>query len=398
MLALRKLQTTLNYKKTLLAVLSLLLGLSLSTIYYVNRTIVKERSYQLTLAEKEFMIASISARAKGLLLENQRLMSDDARAQLNKLYQTVEKYEVIKEKTAAYKSDGVNVKAVENQLPKVVDLIFSKDYSAADTQLSKLDKDLETALKVKQAADTNTGSSTTTSCNSIPSAGYCQTTVSTSAGSFGVFIITANLNSTTVITDTANSSNCANNCPTKSLQTFISSKSGFAGIHGTYFCPPDYASCASKKNSFDFPVYNSSLKKWINEGNLSWNDRAMMAFTSSGAVFYPQANTYSGLSGLKAAIVNHPGLVHNGVKIVGNYPLTSAQNTKGYRGGVGVKGNTIYLVIAQSATVVDLANIMISLGMTQALNLDGGGSSALYRQGSYKVGPGRSLPNALILK
>ena len=124
----------------------------------------------------------------------------------------------------------------------------------------------------------------------------------------------------------------------------------------------------------------------------------MMAFTSSSAVFYPQANTYSGLSGLKAAIVNFPGLVHNGKNIVNNYSLTSAQLTKGSRGGIGVKGSTVYLVVAQSATVKDLASVMLAIGVDHALNLDGGGSSALYYSGSYKVGPGRSLPNAVVFK
>ena len=31
------------------------------------------------------------------------------------------------------------------------------------------------------------------------------------------------------------------------------------------------------------------------------------------------------------------------------------------------------------------------------MNLDGGGSTALY-DGGYKAGPGRSLPNAIIVK
>jgi len=32
-----------------------------------------------------------------------------------------------------------------------------------------------------------------------------------------------------------------------------------------------------------------------------------------------------------------------------------------------------------------------------ALNLDGGGTSAMYAGGAYKVGPGRLLPNAVLL-
>jgi len=39
---------------------------------------------------------------------------------------------------------------------------------------------------------------------------------------------------------------------------------------------------------------------------------------------------------------------------------------------------------------------MQSLGAENAMNLDGGGSVAMVYNGSYKVGPGRNLPNAII--
>jgi exopolysaccharide biosynthesis protein len=39
---------------------------------------------------------------------------------------------------------------------------------------------------------------------------------------------------------------------------------------------------------------------------------------------------------------------------------------------------------------------MEALGSTNALNIDAGGSSALWYNGSYKRGPGRGVPNALI--
>jgi exopolysaccharide biosynthesis protein len=40
---------------------------------------------------------------------------------------------------------------------------------------------------------------------------------------------------------------------------------------------------------------------------------------------------------------------------------------------------------------------MQTLGARDALNLDGGGSAALYIDGSYRVGPGRLLPNVVVL-
>jgi len=42
------------------------------------------------------------------------------------------------------------------------------------------------------------------------------------------------------------------------------------------------------------------------------------------------------------------------------------------------------------------AHVFKSLGATGALNLDTGGSAALYNSGRYVVGPGRDLPNAII--
>jgi exopolysaccharide biosynthesis protein len=40
---------------------------------------------------------------------------------------------------------------------------------------------------------------------------------------------------------------------------------------------------------------------------------------------------------------------------------------------------------------------MDALDVDYALNVDGGGSSAMMFNGSYKIGPGRSLPNAIVV-
>ena len=70
---------------------------------------------------------------------------------------------------------------------------------------------------------------------------------------------------------------------------------------------------------------------------------------------------------------------------------------KGTRSGIGYGSGKLLLVVARSVSFMDLANIFKNLGATEALNLDGGGSVALY-DGGYKVGPGRSHPNAVIIK
>lgn len=226
-----------------------------------------------------------------------------------------------------------------------------------------------------------------------PGSGYSSFTVSTERGNFAIGVISIDMTGARMITDTASDGDCGNNCPTIPLSDYISRNGGFAGMNGTYFCPADYAECSGKSNSFDFPVYNSRLGKWINGGNLFWNDRSIMFYDGSGMHFMRNANGFSG--GLTAGIVNSPGLVEGGNVIADQFPLSDKQRTKGAKTGMGIRGSVVYLVSASNADMLDLAHIFKSLGASSALNLDGGGSVALW-SGGYKRGPGRNLPNAII--
>ncbi|MBT9165286.1 MAG: hypothetical protein DDT23_01301 [candidate division WS2 bacterium] len=69
----------------------------------------------------------------------------------------------------------------------------------------------------------------------------------------------------------------------------------------------------------------------------------------------------------------------------------------GTRSAIGfTKNGEILLVSASSATINQLAQIMKDLGAYQAMNLDGGASSALYVNGNYLRSPGRTLNNVLV--
>lgn len=203
-------------------------------------------------------------------------------------------------------------------------------------------------------------------------------------------VLTYDLGLTTVVTDTGNDDDCANDCPTKPLTSYIAENGGRAGMNGTYFCPPDYAYCAGKVNSFDFPVWNNRLRKWINASTLFWDGRGMMVFRSGSAQFYPNAVSAGAPSDITGGIVNYPSLLSGGNVLVGD-------GAKGTRTGIGYGGGKLFLVVVRNSSYLDLANTFKSLGATEALNLDGGGSVALY-DGGYKAGPGRSLPNAVIIK
>lgn len=238
---------------------------------------------------------------------------------------------------------------------------------------------------------------TAPAASSTANSSYERKTISTSRGDFLIDLLTVNLgNGVKVVTDTANDDDCSNNCPTKSLASYVSANGGFAGINGTYFCPADYADCADKKGYFYWKVKNSRLGKMINATNGMGEGDPFLTFSASGQPTYYKTWS-SAPSSVYAGISSRPRLIEGGANILNEGELDSKQkNTKSNRGGLAIKGNTLYAVVAKSATVPDLAAVLKALGADYGMNIDGGGSSAIYYNGGYKVGPGRALPNAVV--
>ncbi len=115
------------------------------------------------------------------------------------------------------------------------------------------------------------------------------------------------------------------------------------------------------------------------------------------------------------AIGGSPVLIANGVKqITDSEELIDANNgNKEPRTAVGytATGKVIFLVVegrnaevSNGATLNELADIMLSLGCQEALNLDGGGSSAMQVLGQNTIRPSdaggilRTTPSAFMLK
>lgn len=242
----------------------------------------------------------------------------------------------------------------------------------------------------------NTNSSEVRGLNAS-GAGYTRMTVSTDKGKFTINLLSIDMSKgVRMITDTANDSDCQTNCPTLSLKDFVTRNGGFAGVNGSYFCPETYPDCGGKKNAFDFPVYNTRLGKWINSKNLFWNGRSIVYSDGSGVHYLQNANSFGG--GLTAGVVNYPGLLDNGnVQIDDNQSgLSDKQRAVGTKVGIGVRGTqNVLVVVAASVNMQQFAYVFKALGASGALNLDTGGSTALWF-GGYKAGPGRNIPNAII--
>lgn len=119
----------------------------------------------------------------------------------------------------------------------------------------------------------------------------------------------------------------------------------------------------------------------------------MIYYDGSGYHYRQGAGRVDGIS---AGIVNYPGLVNDGnISVEGG--IDAKQGSKNTKGGMGFNDNSIFLVVAYEVDMNDFAAIFKALGAKYALNLDGGGSVAIW-QGGYRVGPGRQLPNAIVFK
>lgn len=80
-----------------------------------------------------------------------------------------------------------------------------------------------------------------------------------------------------------------------------------------------------------------------------------------------------------------------------NDPLVTSQANVRSFAGVDEDGYLVLGTISYS-TIEQMANVLVQVGMTDAINLDGGASSALYYKGKVLRKPGRLLSNVLIVQ
>lgn len=229
-----------------------------------------------------------------------------------------------------------------------------------------------------------------------PPLGYSRIDVATARGTFAVHLIKERLSGITVKTVTANTTDCFDDCPAKPLGDYMSQYGAYAGMHGTYICPPDYAGCAGKVNSYEYAVYNSFLGKWLNPRAFDNPVNAMVTFEGATPTFYKRVKSF-GRGPVTAGISNYPLLLSAGAVVDSEYEQSAAQKLRGAKGSIGSDGTHLFLALVLNASVTDSAYVLKALGVRDAMNLDGGGTSAMHIGGAYRVGPGRLLPNAILL-
>ena len=333
---------------------------------------------------------------------NQKLKSDVDK--INKNYKgSIEAYQKIQDlKAQKQKTDEM-----ESLYVSVVKSLSDLNYASAEPQLNDLNGQIKksseelaaaqaaaaaaAAAKVAQAAGAPASPATTS--NTPPGSGYSFQSVKAEIGTYSISLVAADLGSTRVIIDTASDSDCRDSCPVMSLGDYVGRSGAFAGINGSYFCPASYPSCAGKTNSFDTLVMNKN-KKYLNSDNNVYSNVPVAIFGSGYARFIGASSGWGRDTGVDGVIANQPLLLSGGNIAFGG-GSDPKQGSKGARSFVGNRGSTVYIGVVYNATVAEVAYVLKALGLDNALNLDSGGSTALW-SGGYKVGPGRAIPNAVL--
>lgn len=292
------------------------------------------------------------------------------------------------------KEDAGKTQPLDADFASILTYLSQRNYASASARLAKL----KTGISTQRAAiDASTAAGVPTNLavkNTPPSSGYSRQAVENDVGKFVVDIVAADLGSTKVVVQTASDGDCGNNCPVDSLSSFVSKAGGFAGINGPYFCPAEYPSCAGKTNSFDTLLMNRN-KVYFNSANNVYSSVPAFIFQGGGARLVGASSEWGRDTGPDSVIAAQPMLLSGGeVRFGGDGD--PKKGSRGSRAFIATKGNMVYIGIVRSATVAEVARVLKTMGLENALNLDSGGSIAMMAGGKYVAGPGRNTPFGIV--
>ncbi|MBI3070055.1 MAG: phosphodiester glycosidase family protein [Candidatus Levybacteria bacterium] len=376
----------------LIVLMSALLLLQL--LYYSKESINSKTKISSLLSDGNNLKKKLAEREKELIeLKNQDQYkrNEDLQTSIQKIEATYKKAVTSYEKLLDLKTQSKNTAKFDDLFTKGLTYLSQKNYASGDATLNNLNKLIDDE-KAKTAL-TFIIPETVKASNAPPNRGYSRQSVNSDIGTYLVDIIAADLNTTRVIVDTASDSDCSNDCPVLSLGDYVSRNGAFAGVNGSYFCPAEYPSCAGKTNSFDTLLMNKN-KKYLNSDNNKYSNVPLIYFSGNSAGVRGQSLDWGRDTGVDMVLANQ-GLLLSGGNIAFGGDGDPKKGSKGSRSFVGNKGTTAYIGVVYNATVAESAYVLKTLGLENALNLDSGGSTALWSSG-YKAGPGRNIPNAVL--
>lgn len=390
-LKITNIKSLINSHKITLLIFSGLILASSFLIIFLNQNLSKKSSENITLSQK---LKDVSLKLKDLENQDQYKINQQLKENIKNIETSYDQAVSLYEKITDLKAQKQDTKKLDEDFAKTLNYLSDLNYSSASASLKILATDIKKKEEEVVVLQTKTSTpQNITQSNNPPGSGFSVQSVSTENGNFTVYIIAADLNSTKVVVDTASDSDCSNNCPVLSLSDYVSRSGAYAGINGSYFCPAEYPSCSGKTNSFDLLIMNKN-KVYFNSSNNVYSTNPAVIFSGSSARFVGRALEWGRDTGVDSVLSNYPLLVSGN-----NISYTSGGDAKyapkGTRTFVAAKGNTAFIGAVLNATMAESAIVLKALGMDNALNLDQGGSTALW-SGGYKLGPGRGIPNAIL--
>jgi hypothetical protein len=194
------------------------------------------------------------------------------------------------------------------------------------------------------------------------------------------------------------------------LKSLVENSNWVAGINGAYFIPRDYTGLADTTNTVR--IMNSdglSYSRYYPDTGINGIfgfDSAHMPILVQNSIYGDRAlrdNYNSGmLLELQSGIANFPILLANGINLVPRYDnlgLITAKmkivSTKSFI--CRTKSNDIKMGTISKISMLDVPAFISPFGCVDAINLDNGGSLAMYDKSKYIVGPGRNIMDAFII-
>lgn len=347
-----------------------------------------------SLDQVQAELSSISAELASVENEDQFVKNRNLQEEIKTIQITYQQAMTAYEKILDLRGDTNKTAPLEKKFALVLSQLSQRKETEASTTLVSLQKDIAD-LQAQLAVTVAPIPANVPVSNAPPASGYSRQTVDTEVGQFLVDILSADLNSTRVIVDTASDSDCRDNCPVAALSDYVSRSGGYAGINGPYFCPAEYPSCAGKTNSYDTLIMNKN-KVYFNSDNNVYSSVPAIIFSGGGARIVGQTSEWGRDTGVDAVIASQPLLLSGGNVTFGG-DGDPKKGSRGSRSFIGVKDNQVYIGVVRNATVAEVARVLKALGLQSALNLDSGGSTAFYVNGKYVAGPGRQTPFGIVL-
>ncbi|MDO8472069.1 MAG: phosphodiester glycosidase family protein [bacterium] len=358
---------------------------------------------------------NLRAQVKSLQSEDQFVRNEELQTEITNIAQTYNKAIVVYEAMDDLESSGVDINSLKKQFATTLSLLSQRQYQEAEATLADIRSKMDAIItgqaeaekkkiiapppvpKPAPAAKTQPAPAPApapATNNAPPGSGYSQQIVAANGQTFVVSVVAADLASTRVIVDTASTADCHQDCPVLSLSEYVARNGAFAGVNGSYFCPATYPTCTDKKNVFEIMAMNKD-KTYFNSDVDPNTDYPAVIFRNGSIQFISAIANWNKSTDIDSMLANYPLLVANKQNIYAGSGVDKL-NSKGNRSFVANIGSTVYIGVVRSASVGDSAAVMQTLGMENALNLDDGGSTALWADGGYKVGPGRGLPNVIL--